>query len=198
EGLRPAEGAHRDLPRRRICGELPAQAEDRGGGAGRPCRQGGRDHRRHRPHRPDRRRQDLRLQHREGRAHPHRRDRRRRPLSPRYPGVRTMTFKRYAGAGAGALALSIVLALPALAQTAAPEAATEAPAAAAEFASAKDTAFIFNTLLFLMGGFLVMWMAAGFAMLEAGLVRTKNVSMQCLQNVALFAVARLRYLLAGY
>ncbi|MBB4020188.1 Amt family ammonium transporter [Chelatococcus caeni] len=109
-----------------------------------------------------------------------------------------MTFKRYAGVGAGALALSLVLALPALAQTAAPEAATEAPAAAAEFASAKDTAFIFNTLLFLMGGFLVMWMAAGFAMLEAGLVRTKNVSMQCLKNVALYSIAGIMYLLVGY
>ncbi|MEL7445860.1 MAG: ammonium transporter, partial [Pseudomonadota bacterium] len=36
------------------------------------------------------------------------------------------------------------------------------------------TAYILNTLLFLIGGFLVMWMAAGFAMLEAGLVRAKN------------------------
>ena len=36
--------------------------------------------------------------------------------------------------------------------------------------------FVFNTLLFLIGGFLVMWMAAGFAMLEAGLVRSKNVT----------------------
>jgi hypothetical protein len=53
-----------------------------------------------------------------------------------------------------------------------------------EFASAAETAFIFNTLLFLIGGFLVMWMAAGFAMLEAGLVRSKNVSMQCLKNIA--------------
>ena len=35
--------------------------------------------------------------------------------------------------------------------------------------------FVFNTLLFLIGGFLVMWMAAGFAMLEAGLVRSKNM-----------------------
>jgi hypothetical protein len=42
--------------------------------------------------------------------------------------------------------------------------------------------FIFNTLLFLIGGFLVMWMAAGFAMLEAGLVRSKNVSMQCTEE----------------
>ena len=61
-----------------------------------------------------------------------------------------------------------------------------------------DSAFVFNTLLFLIGGFLVMWMAAGFAMLEAGLVRTKNVSMQCTKNIALFSIAALMYLLIGY
>ena len=42
--------------------------------------------------------------------------------------------------------------------------------------------FIFNTLLFLIGGFLVMWMAAGFAMLETGLVRSKNASTQLIKN----------------
>ena len=42
--------------------------------------------------------------------------------------------------------------------------------------------FIFNTLLFLIGGFLVMWMAAGFAMLETGLVRSKNASTQLLKE----------------
>jgi Amt family ammonium transporter len=88
-----------------------------------------------------------------------------------------------------ALAASILLLLamgPALAQ----EAAEAAPAA--------DTAYIFNTLLFLVGGFLVMWMAAGFAMLEAGLVRSKNVSMQSLKNIALYSVAGIMYWLIGY
>ena len=61
-----------------------------------------------------------------------------------------------------------------------------------------DIQNIFNTLLFLMAGFLVMWMAAGFAMLEAGLVRSKNVSMQCLKNVALFSVAGIMFWLVGY
>ena len=61
-----------------------------------------------------------------------------------------------------------------------------------------QTAYIFNTLLFLIGGFLVMWMAAGFAMLEAGLVRTKNVSMQCLKNISLYAVAGIMFWLVGY
>ncbi|MEM6974066.1 MAG: ammonium transporter [Pseudomonadota bacterium] len=58
--------------------------------------------------------------------------------------------------------------------------------------------FVFNTLLFLIGGFLVMWMAAGFAMLEAGLVRSKNVAMQCTKNVALFSIAGVAYYLIGY
>ena len=61
-----------------------------------------------------------------------------------------------------------------------------------------QSAYIFNTLLFLIGGFLVMWMAAGFAMLEAGLVRTKNVSMQCLKNISLYAVAGIMFWLVGY
>lgn len=61
-----------------------------------------------------------------------------------------------------------------------------------------ESAYIFNTLLFLIGGFLVMWMAAGFAMLEAGLVRSKNVAEICLKNVALYAVACIMFLLVGY
>ncbi len=65
-------------------------------------------------------------------------------------------------------------------------------------ASNTQTAYIFNTLLFLIGGFLVMWMAAGFAMLEAGLVRTKNVSMQCLKNISLYAVAGIMFWAVGY
>ncbi|HEY9535965.1 MAG TPA: ammonium transporter [Kiloniellaceae bacterium] len=61
-----------------------------------------------------------------------------------------------------------------------------------------ETAFIFNTFSFLVGGFLVMWMAAGFAMLEAGLVRTKNTATICLKNIAIFAVAGILYYLIGY
>ena len=53
--------------------------------------------------------------------------------------------------------------------------------------------FVFNTLLFLIGGFLVMWMAAGFAMLEAGLVRSKNVTTQLTKNIALFSIAAIAY-----
>ena len=70
-----------------------------------------------------------------------------------------------------------------------PEPSTAVPA---------DSAYVFNTFLFLVGGFLVMWMAAGFAMLEAGMVRTKNVSMQCTKNIALFSIAGLMYWVVGY
>ncbi len=62
----------------------------------------------------------------------------------------------------------------------------------------KEMQYVFNTLLFLIGGFLVMWMAAGFAMLEAGMVRSKNVSMQCTKNIALFAIAGIVYWAVGY
>jgi Amt family ammonium transporter len=58
--------------------------------------------------------------------------------------------------------------------------------------------YIFTTLLFLIGGFLVFWMAAGFAMLEAGLVRSKNVTTQLTKNIALFAIASIMYWLIGY
>ena len=61
-----------------------------------------------------------------------------------------------------------------------------------------DGKFIFNSLLFLMGGFLVMFMAAGFAMLEAGLVRSKNVSMQCTKNIGLYSIAGLIFWAVGY
>ncbi|AEF20358.1 ammonium transporter [Pseudomonas fulva] len=56
----------------------------------------------------------------------------------------------------------------------------------------------FDTFYFLICGALVMWMAAGFAMLEAGLVRAKNTTEILAKNVALFAVACIMYLLIGY
>ncbi|WP_299151563.1 ammonium transporter [uncultured Tateyamaria sp.] len=64
--------------------------------------------------------------------------------------------------------------------------------------ASTDSVFIFNSLLFLIGGFLVFWMAAGFAMLEAGLVRSKNVTMQLTKNIALFSLAAIFYYLIGY
>ncbi|MCV6583913.1 MAG: ammonium transporter [Marinibacterium sp.] len=64
--------------------------------------------------------------------------------------------------------------------------------------SMEDVGYIFTTLLFLMAGFLVFFMAAGFAMLEGGLVRSKNVAMQMTKNVALFSIAALMYWLIGF
>ena len=53
--------------------------------------------------------------------------------------------------------------------------------------------YIMTTLLFLVAGSLAFFMAAGFAMLEAGLVRSKNVAMQLTKNVALWSVAAIMY-----
>ncbi len=74
--------------------------------------------------------------------------------------------------------------------------AQEAEAAAT--VAADEFVWIMNSLLFLIGGFLVFFMAAGFAMLEGGLVRSKNASMQMTKNVALFSIAAIMYWLVGY
>ena len=58
--------------------------------------------------------------------------------------------------------------------------------------------YILTTLLFLVAGFLVFFMAAGFAMLEAGLVRSKNVAMQLTKNIALFGIASIMYWAIGF
>ena len=62
----------------------------------------------------------------------------------------------------------------------------------------QETLFVFNTFSFLVWGALVMWMAAGFTMLEAGSVRTKNASVICLKNLGLYSIAGLAYYLVGY
>ena len=61
-----------------------------------------------------------------------------------------------------------------------------------------ESQFVFNTLSFLIWGVLVMWMSAGFTMLESGSVRTKNASMICLKNVGLYSIAGLAYFFIGY
>ncbi|KGM88065.1 ammonium transporter [Roseovarius mucosus DSM 17069] len=58
--------------------------------------------------------------------------------------------------------------------------------------------YIMTTLLFCMAGFLVFFMAAGFAMLEGGLVRSKNVTMQMTKNVVLYSFATIMYWLVGF
>jgi Amt family ammonium transporter len=62
----------------------------------------------------------------------------------------------------------------------------------------KDIEFIFNTFSFLVNGILVMLMAAGFCMLEAGMVRTKSVATICTKNIALYSIAGVLYFLLGY
>jgi len=58
--------------------------------------------------------------------------------------------------------------------------------------------YALDTFYFLVSGALVMWMAAGFAMLEAGLVRSKNTAEILTKNVALFAIACIMFMLFGY
>jgi Amt family ammonium transporter len=58
--------------------------------------------------------------------------------------------------------------------------------------------YIMTTLLFCMAGFLVFFMACGFAMLEGGLVRSKNVTMQMTKNIALYSFAAIMYWLMGF
>tara|TARA_R110002096_G_scaffold28699_4_gene86783 strand:+ start:10904 stop:12181 length:1278 start_codon:yes stop_codon:yes gene_type:complete len=58
--------------------------------------------------------------------------------------------------------------------------------------------YAMDTFYFLVCGALVMWMAAGFAMLEAGLVRSKNTTEILTKNVALFAIASTMYMVCGY
>ena len=80
----------------------------------------------------------------------------------------------------GSLSSSIIL----------PSAANAAPDA--------ETAYIFNTFSFLIHGFLVALMAAGFCMLEGGLVRAKNATVQSTKNISLYAIAGLMYAIVGY
>jgi Amt family ammonium transporter len=77
-------------------------------------------------------------------------------------------------------------------------AAMTAMPALAQDAAADPVPYIMTTLLFLVGGFLVFWMAAGFAMLEAGLVRSKNVTTQLTKNISLFSIASIMYWLVGF
>ena len=71
-----------------------------------------------------------------------------------------------------------------------------APIARADSAAQMD--FVLNTFAFLVWGALIMWMCAGFTMLEAGSVRTKNASMICMKNIGLYAIAGITFYLVGY
>tara|TARA_R110000751_G_scaffold4210_20_gene19950 strand:- start:6363 stop:7721 length:1359 start_codon:yes stop_codon:yes gene_type:complete len=71
-------------------------------------------------------------------------------------------------------------------------------AALEESVNGSASAYVDNSYLFLVGGIIVMLMAAGFCMLEAGLVRSKNAAMQSTKNVALYSIAGLMFWVVGY
>ncbi len=73
-----------------------------------------------------------------------------------------------------------------------------APTVAVAQEGALDTAFVLNTFSFLVWGALVMWMCAGFTMLESGSVRSKNASVICLKNIGLYSIAGIAYYAIGY
>ncbi|MCY3540346.1 MAG: ammonium transporter [Gammaproteobacteria bacterium] len=62
----------------------------------------------------------------------------------------------------------------------------------------QDLGYVLNSFSFLIWGVLVMWMCAGFTMLESGTVRTKNASVICLKNLGLFSIACITYYIIGY
>ena len=100
--------------------------------------------------------------------------------------VLALPFGRYRLA-----AISAALVLPGLAFVIWPHAAHAAGVG-------DETQFVLNTFAFLIWGALVMWMCAGFTMLEAGSVRTKNASMICLKNIGLYSIAGLAFYFIGY
>ncbi len=88
-------------------------------------------------------------------------------------------------AGLAALTLAFLAIMPGL-------------ASAAHADVSLETQFILNTFAFLVWGALIMWMAAGFTMLESGAVRTKNASMICLKNIGIYSIAGIAYFVVGY
>ena len=105
-----------------------------------------------------------------------------------------MTLIRKRGpraAGIALLAAAFLVALPAVAL------ADEGGGGSAGLPR-EELQFILNTFAFLIWGALVMWMCAGFTMLESGAVRTKNASMICLKNIGIYSIAGLAYYFIGY
>jgi len=68
----------------------------------------------------------------------------------------------------------------------------------AETTVSAEIGFIFNTLLFLICGFLVFFMACGFAMLESGMVTSKSVSVICAKNIGLISISGIMFWMFGY
>ena len=111
--------------------------------------------------------------------------------TPRHKGDPRIIPTRRRGQKAAGIALlttAFLIALPAVAL-----ADDLAPAGVSD-----ETQFILNTFAFLIWGALVMWMCAGFTMLESGAVRTKNASMICLKNIGVYSIAGLAFYFIGY
>ena len=64
-------------------------------------------------------------------------------------------------------------------------------------AQVAELSYALDTFYFLVCGALVMWMAAGFTMLESGLVRSKSAATICTKNIGLYSIAGLMYFLVG-
>ena len=96
------------------------------------------------------------------------------------------------GVALAAVALLVALPTAALADTAHSE------SSGSSGLPREELRFILNTFAFLIWGALVMWMCAGFTMLESGAVRTKNASMICLKNIGIYSIAGLAYYFIGY
>jgi Amt family ammonium transporter len=91
--------------------------------------------------------------------------------------------------------LAVGVAMPVLADE---SAATAMEHSLSVLSTVHEVQFALDTFYFLICGALVMWMAAGFAMLESGLVRSKNTAEILTKNVALFAIASVMYMVCGY
>ena len=104
-----------------------------------------------------------------------------------------MTLTRRRGLKAAAIALVVSASLVALPAVALADEAGGSPGLPRE-----ELQFVLNTFAFLIWGALVMWMCAGFTMLESGAVRTKNASMICLKNIGIYSIAGLAYYFIGY
>src|SRR3981081_4693606 len=219
QGLRASEGPYGKLSRRRICGELLAEDQDRGRGGDRSGRQDHRHHHHGRQDRPDRRRKDLRPHPRQRRAHPHRRNRHRCTLNPHLQrlatGVRPMTFKKPIRAGLVALALGLLLGLflsisafnPSYAEEAAPAAApaAEAPPACAGNADPKldvlekcsphsgDTAWMMTSVALVL-----MMTIPGLGLFYGGMVRKKNVGDTIITSFAVPCLVTVLFALLTY
>ena len=100
------------------------------------------------------------------------------------------TRKILGSAGVALGALGLLAAVPAVAHAAQTDVV---PVGVSE-----ETQFVLNTFALLVWGGLVMWMGAGFTMLESGSVRTKNASMICLKNIGLYSIAGIAYFVIGY